>query len=137
MIPVLVIIIIALLIVIFLQSFLYNSPNVKWKSVNIKYHKFSPTKQEIEEVKKQIREKGYWNLLYEWKSSTDTYCEIKPEIKNGKTMYLTTVRCEHTTTFYASSIERAILFKKIYEHLQVELYDNLGWSGWKDKNNYE
>jgi hypothetical protein len=106
----------------------------KFKTIYIKYERFDPTSDEIRDVKKQIADKGYWSVLYEWKLMTSTECRIELQIKDGKEMFLTTVKCEHEITFPAANIERAILFKKIYESLQFELYYSLGWSSWKNKD---
>lgn len=104
------------------------------KSIMIRYEKFKAKTEEIAIVEKQIAEKGFWNHQYEWKLMTATECRIEPKIINDREVFLVNVKCEHEIEFTATTIERAITFKKIYENLQQELYSGLGWSSWKSKN---
>lgn len=100
----------------------------------INYNRFTPTADEINDAEKQIAEKGFWSESREWKLMTATDCSIEPYVQEGRTMYKVKVKCEFEITFPAATIERAILFKKIYEAMQQKLYADLGWSSYKSKD---
>ncbi|MNQ78791.1 hypothetical protein D3C85_937130 [compost metagenome] len=145
---ILIIIIVALLLVILSQKSKIEDLSPKneisnlhldenFKAIYIKYARFDPTSDEIKDVKKQIADKGNWSVRYEWKLMTSTECRIEHQIQDGRDIFLTTVECEHEIKFPAATIERAILFKKIYESLQFELYHSLGWSSWKSKDHLD
>lgn len=132
---ILLIIIGILLLVIFslISSIKYTSLNKKFKSINIKYERFNAKPEEIKEVENQILEKGYWSQRYEVRMLVEFECRIEHKIENGLEKYITTVEFGQQVKFAAATIERAIVFKKIYENFQFELYDGLGWSSWKSK----
>lgn len=123
--------IIIFLILIGIVYFFTHLPKRENKS---KYKLYLPTQSEIYKVKTQIEEKGFWDELYEWKLSTETYCRIEPKEENGRKFFLTTIKCETEVKVPAKTIERAIQFKKIYESLQQELYYEVGWAGWESKD---
>jgi len=90
--------------------------------------------QEIKEVSDAITKDGYWEENIEWKISTNTISRIEPKIENGKEWFITTVKCEQEIKIPAASIERAIIFKKIYFDFQLELLYAVGWASWKTKD---
>lgn len=91
---------------------------------------YKATDEEIIEVERQIAEKGFWEQHTEWRISTITSSRIEPQIKDGKKWFITTVKCEQEVMIPAKTIERAIVFKKVYEHFQAELWSKLGWASW-------
>ncbi|MCK6610799.1 MAG: hypothetical protein L6Q78_07135 [Bacteroidia bacterium] len=90
---------------------------------------------EILEVEKQIAEKGFWEEHTEWRIFTVTSSKIEPQEKEGKIWYIVTVKCEQEVMIPAKTIERAIVFKKIYAHFQAELWSKQGWASWTQKDN--
>ncbi len=95
---------------------------------------YKATKEEIKEVEKQISEKGFWEQEIEWHISTVMTSRIEPQNKNGERWFITTVKCEQEVMIPAKTIERAIIFRKIYEDFQKELWHELGWASWTQKN---
>lgn len=129
-----ILIILFLLVLLIVQrSVLNNSKTSTSSPIKINAEKFSATKQEIEAVEKQIRERGIWTECKEWKLMTEIYSKIEPIIVEGKTRYQINVKCEIEITVTAYSIERAILFKNIFETLHPALYSEVGWAGWYNK----
>jgi len=115
------------------RSVLNNSKTNTSSPIKINAEKFIATKQEIEAVEKQIRERGIWTECKEWKLMTEIYSKIEPIIVEGKTRYQINVKCEIEISVTAYSIERAILFKNMFESLHPSLYSELGWAGWYNK----
>lgn len=115
------------------RSVLNNSKTNTSSHIKISAEKFIATKQEIDAVEKQIRERGIWTECKEWKLMTEIYSKIEPIIVEGKTRYQVNVKCEIEISVTAYSIERAILFKNMFESLHPSLYSELGWAGWYNK----
>ena len=95
---------------------------------------YSASKEEIETVTKAINENGYWESSTEFRMSTYMTTRIEKQIKNGKPWFITTVNCEQEIMIPAKTIERAIVFKNIYEDFQFDLINRIGWASWSSKN---
>ena len=95
---------------------------------------YKATVEEIKEVEKQIAEKGYWEKTVEWRISTETTSRIEPKEKDGKKWFITTVKCEQEVMIPAKTIERAVIFRKVYEDFQRELWHRIGWASWSKKD---
>ena len=94
---------------------------------------YKATNEEIKEVEKQILEKGFWEQEIEWRISTVMSSRIEPQNKDGEKWFITTVKCEQEVMIPAKTIEREIIFRKIYEDFQKELWHELGWASWTQK----
>jgi len=121
------IIIFLLLVVISLIVTIRNINNNKSSALFVNYDKFKVDPKQIKEVEKAIEENGVWRHRYEWKMMQETELKIEPKIINNRTYYLVNLECSSTTQFTAYSIERALLFMKIYETLEMDFYYTIGW----------
>lgn len=90
--------------------------------------KYNATKEEINEVEQAIAQKGYWEKDEEWRIATVMTFNIKPEEKNERTWFITTVKCEQEVMIPAATIERAIIFMKAYRDFQIELFYAQDWA---------
>ena len=95
---------------------------------------YQATEVEIKEVREQIEKNGFWEQNDEWRISTVMFSKIEPTIRDGEEFFITTVKCETEIMIPAKTIERAIIFKKIYEDIIIELWHDLGWPSWTKKN---
>lgn len=95
---------------------------------------YKATAGEIQEVQKQIAANGFWEQNTEWRISTVMTSRIEPQDKDGKKYFITTVKCEQEVMIPAKTIERAIIFRKVYEDIQMELWHELGWASWTKKD---
>ena len=95
---------------------------------------YKATEEEIKEVEKQIAEKGFWEQDLEWRISTVMTSKIEPKVKDGIKWFITTVKCEQEVMIPAKTIERAIIFQKIYADFQMELWHEQGWASWTSKD---
>jgi len=95
---------------------------------------YKAKEEEIKEVEKEIAEKGFWEKSVEWRISTVTTLRIEPQHKNGEKWFITTVKCEQEVMIPAKTIERAIIFSKVYKDFQMELWHELGWASWTKKD---
>ena len=96
--------------------------------------KYSATEDEIKEVENAISDRGFWEESFEWRISTTTTSKIEPKIKDGKKWFITTVKCEQEVMIPAATIERAVIFKKLYQDFQMELWHEQGWASWTKKD---
>jgi hypothetical protein len=128
-------IILFLLVLLIVQRSVLNN-NAKQNPISpisINHEKFVASKQEIEAVEKQIQDKGIWAERKEWKLMCEIDSTIEPVQIENKTRYKVNLKCEIEVTVTAYSIERAILFKNIFESLHPTLYSEVGWAGWYSK----
>jgi len=89
---------------------------------------------EIEVVEKAIAEQGYWEKAEEWRIFTNMISRIEPQERDGRKYFITTVKCEQEVMIPARTIERAILFMKVYQDFQKDLWHELGWASWVKKD---
>lgn len=97
-------------------------------------NEYKATTNEILDVEKQIAENGFWEQHTEWRISTVTSSKIEPQIKDGQKWFIVTVKCEQEVMIPGKTIERAIVFKKVHEHFQAEIWSKLGWASWTQKD---
>jgi hypothetical protein len=121
------IIIFLLLVVISLIVSIRNRNNQKSSALFINYNKFKVDPKLVQEVEKAVEENGIWRHRYEWRLMQETELKIEPKVINNRTYYLVNVECSSSTQFTAYSIERALLFMKIYETLEMDFYYTIGW----------
>lgn len=114
-------------------TLIYNSepPEQTYMKPLMEYY---ASEKEILDVEKQIEENGFWEEHNEWRISTVTSSRIEPKIKNDEKWFETTVKCEQEIKIPAKTIERAIIFRKVYEDIQKELWHKLGWASWTKKD---
>ncbi|WP_291138959.1 hypothetical protein [Flavobacterium sp. UBA7663] len=112
---------------------LYRSKPLKHVSYLKEISKYSATKNEVELIKDAINKNGFWEESYEWRISTVMSSRIEPKIENGRSFFITTVKCEQEVMIPAGTIERAIIFKKLYQDFQMELWHEQGWASWTEK----
>lgn len=110
------------------HKILYESKPLPYLPHLKEISKYYATQDEIKQVEKAINEKGYWEESYEWRISTVTTNRITPTLKDNVTWYITTVKCEQEIMIPAANIERAIVFKKLYEDFQKDLWHEQGWA---------
>lgn len=103
------------------------------KSILKKLNEYVASEEEISTVEEAIAKDGYWEEDIEWRISTNTISRIEPKIEYEKNWFITTVKCEQEVMIPAATIERAIIFKKIYSDLQMELFYTQGWASSKTK----
>ncbi|MES2652710.1 MAG: hypothetical protein V4663_13290 [Bacteroidota bacterium] len=89
---------------------------------------YAATEEDIKNITDSINKNGYWEEHVEWRISTVTSSKIEPKIKDDMTWYITTVKCEQEVMIPAASLERAIVFKKIYERFFVDLFYAQRWA---------
>lgn len=94
---------------------------------------YSVTKEEIDLVTNEINKNGYWESSVEFRMSTYMTTKIEKQIINEKAWFITTVKCEQEVMIPAKTVERAILYKKIYEDFQFDLIYKIGWASWSSK----
>jgi hypothetical protein len=99
-----------------------------------KISEYSATDDEISQVETAINKNGFWEEDFEWRISTVMTSKIEPKIENDKKWFITTVKCEQEVMIPAASIERAIIFKKLYQDFQMELWHEQGWASWTKKD---
>lgn len=121
------IIIFLLLVVISLIVSIRNRNNQKSSALFINYNKFKVDPKLVQEVEKAVEENGIWRHRYEWRLMQETELKIEPKVINNRTYYLVNIECSSSTQFTAYSIERALLFMKIYETLEMDFYYTIGW----------
>ena len=121
------IIIFLLLVIISLIVTIRNRNNQKSSALFINYNKFKVDPKLVQEVEKAVEENGIWRHRYEWRLMQETELKIEPKVINNRTYYLVNVECSSSTQFTAYSIERALLFMKIYETLEMDFYYTIGW----------
>jgi hypothetical protein len=68
----------------------------------------------MKQVENAIEKEGFWEESVEWRISTVMNSRIEPKIQHDKGWFITTVKCEQEVMIPAASIERAIVFKKLY-----------------------
>lgn len=113
---------------------LYTSEPTTHTSYIKPFNDYKATTSEIQDVEKQIAAKGFWEQNTEWRISTVMTSKIKPQDKDGEKWFITTVKCEQEVMIPAKTIERAIIFRKVYEDIQMELWHELGWASWTKKD---
>jgi hypothetical protein len=65
--------------------------------------------------------------------ATVTHSRIEPKKMGGNHFFVTTVKCNQEVMIPCRTIERAILFKKLYEDFERELWSQFGWASWASK----
>ena len=100
-----------------------------------KLSEYSATEDEIAQVETAINQYGFWEESVEWRISTVMTSRIEPKVENERKWFITTVKCEQEVMIPAATVERAIVFKKLYQDFQMELFYAQGWasSSRKDK----
>src|SRR5689334_21405332 len=98
-----------------------------------KLSEYSATEDEIKQVENAISKNGFWEDSFEWRISTVMTSRIEPKVENDKKWFITTVKCEQEVMIPAATIERAIIFKKIYQDFQMVLWLEQGWASWTKK----
>jgi hypothetical protein len=98
------------------------------------FSEYKASKDEILEIQEQIDKNGFWEEKNEWRIFTVMSSRIELIEKGDIRIYETTVKCEQEIKIPAKTVERAIVFKKIYEDIQMELWTELGWASWTTKN---
>ncbi|MBL0104706.1 MAG: hypothetical protein IPP51_13630 [Bacteroidetes bacterium] len=99
-----------------------------------KISEYSATEAEIKQVENAIHTNSFWEESFEWRISTVMTSRIEPKMENNKLWYITTVKCEQEVIIPAATIERAIIFKKLYQDFQMELWHEQGWASWTKKD---
>ena len=113
---------------------LYKSKPTPYVPYLKKISDYSATEDEIKQVENAINKKGFWEDSFEWRISTVMTCRIEPKVENDKSWFITTVKCEQEVMIPAVTIERAIIFKKLYQDFQMELWHEQGWASWTKKD---
>ena len=99
-----------------------------------KISEYAATKDEIKQVETAIDHCGFWEDIIEWRISTVMTNRIEPKIENERKWFITTVKCEQEVMIPAATIERAIIFKKLYQDFQMELWHEQGWASWSKQD---
>lgn len=82
--------------------------------------------ERVDQIRAAIQTQGFWEDWAEWRISTITHTRIDP-LGPGRGGYQVRVECDQQMSCICPTLERAIEFLGIYEHLIADLFWTVGW----------
>ena len=84
----------------------------------------------LQEIAAAVERTGIWEDKVEWRIFTVAQLRVDKIDREGKPWYRVSVKCDHEMVCVAPTLERAVEFLGVYEHLVRDLFWTLGWPSW-------
>ena len=90
---------------------------------------------DIDEIRRKIALRGFWEAYDEWRISTFTEKRIEAVQRDGATWFRVRVACDHEFVTQCPTLERAVQFLSIYDRLIMDMFYTLDWPSWAEGGN--